>query len=611
MNSHFAIADWIVLVAYFLGTMSIGFYFWYQKKSRSMEGFTVASRSLPGWVCGLSIFATYLSSISFLALPGKSFSANWNSYAFSLSLPIATWIAVTWFLPYYRKSGEISAYAHLEHRFGPWARIYASSFYLLTQIARMGAVMYLLALSLSVLVGWDIRSIILITGVSVTIYSLVGGIVAVIWADALQAIVLMVGAAVCIVVMLLDMPGGLGQVMEIAKENDKFSLGSFGPSVAESTFWVVLIFGLFSNLQNFGIDQSYVQRYLASKSDREARKSLWFGGLLYVPVSAVFFFIGTTLFAYYTTHASDLAEIRHGVAAQKLVNENIAESSPDYERILTQTESALTDREIGDKVFPHFIGKHLPVGMTGLLIAAVFSAAMSTVSTSLNSSATLLMNDYYKRFFNPSTTEKKAMRVLYVGTLIWGALGTGMAMALVPLTENVLDIWWKLSSIFSGGILGLFLLGMISRVKNPAAVTGVLVGALVIVWMAFSPTWGQLPATVSVQQGSVEVVSQDADLRELLSSGDTILIQGHNYKVASLAENGQTLKLSEAFEQSDASEVPLVKPNAWTHWKSPFHSFLVVVIGALSILLVGMLAGKFFSSSDKENILENDSENSE
>ncbi len=610
MNSHFAPADWIVLGIYFLGTMSIGFYFWYQQKSRSMEGFTVASRSLPGWVCGLSIFATYLSSISFLALPGKAFSANWNPFAFSLSLPIATWIAVIWFLPYYRKSGEISAYAHLEHRFGPWARVYASSFYLLTQIARMGAVMYLLALSLSILVGWDIRTIILITGVSVTIYSLVGGIVAVIWADALQAIVLMIGAAVCIVVMLLDMPGGLGQVMEIAKENDKFSLGSYGPSVAESTFWVVLIYGLFSNLQNFGIDQSYVQRYIAAKSDSEARKGLWFGGLLYVPVSAVFFFIGTTLFAYYTTHDDDLAEVRQSVAVQKLINEDILASSPDYEQILAQKAAALTDREIGDKVFPHFIGKHLPVGMTGLLIAAVFSAAMSTVSTSLNSSATLLMNDYYKRFLNPNTTEKRAMRVLYAGTLVWGALGTGMALALIPLTENVLDIWWELSSVFSGGILGLFLLGMISRVKNPAAVTGVLMGALVIAWMVFSPMWGQLPASVSVQQGSVEVVSQDADLRDLLNSGDTIQIKGHDYEVASFAEDGQIMKLTEAFEQADALKVSLVKPNAWTRWKSPFHSFLVVVIGALSILLVGMLAGKIFSSSGKENILANDSENS-
>ena len=606
MNSHFAPADWIVLGIYFLGTMSIGFYFWYRQKSRSMEGFTVASRSLPGWVCGLSIFATYLSSISFLALPGKAFSANWNPFVFSLSLPIATWIAVIWFLPYYRKSGEISAYAHLEHRFGAWARVYASLFYLLTQIARMGAVMYLMALALSVLVGWDIRTIILVTGVSVTIYSLVGGIVAVIWADALQAIVLMLGAIVCLVTMFLDLPGGLGQVLEIAEEHDKFSLGSYGLSVSESTFWVVLVYGLFINLQNFGIDQSYIQRYIASKSDREARKGLWLGGLLYVPVSAVFFFIGTSLFAFYSTHPADLVEVRQGVATQKLIQESILPGSTGYEQKLALTASELTDKEVGDKVFPHFIGKHLPVGMTGLLIAAIFAAAMSTVSTSLNSSATLLMNDYYKRFFYPEANDNKAMKVLYISTIVWAAFGTGMALALVQLTDNVLDIWWELSSIFSGGILGLFLLGMISRVKNPAAVTGVLVGALVIAWMVFSPLWGQLPGTVSVQQGSVEVVGQNVDYREQLKSGDTIQIQGENYEVASFSEEGQVLRLSKAFDLPDTKKITLVKPNSWTRWKSPFHSFLIVVIGALSILLVGLLAGKLFPTAHQETNPEND-----
>ena len=223
MNSDFTLLDWIVLVAYFLGTMSIGFYFW--RKSRSTESFTAAGRSLPGWVCGLSIFATYLSSISYLALPGKSFADNWNPFVFSLSIPIATWIAVRWFLPYYRASGEVSAYAMLERRFGVWARLYASVFYLLTQIARMGVVMYLMALPLSVIFGWDIRLIIVFTGISVTIYSFVGGIIAVIWADAIQAIVLMAGAVICLVVMLLGVDGGPVEVFTTAAAAGKFSLG--------------------------------------------------------------------------------------------------------------------------------------------------------------------------------------------------------------------------------------------------------------------------------------------------------------------------------------------------------------------------------------------------
>ena len=136
MERHFATIDWIVVALYFSGTLAIGFFF--SRRSRSTAGFITGGRTIPGWACGLSIFATYLSSVSFLALPGKAYSANWNPFVFSLSLPIATWIAVRYFLPYYRRSEEVSAYAHLEHRFGPWARVYAGGFYLLTQIARMG-----------------------------------------------------------------------------------------------------------------------------------------------------------------------------------------------------------------------------------------------------------------------------------------------------------------------------------------------------------------------------------------------------------------------------------------------------------------------------------------
>ncbi len=482
MERHFSGIDWAVLAAYFVGTMAIGFYFY--RKSRSTDGFTAASRSLPGWVCGLSIFATYLSSISFLALPGKSYAANWNPFVFSLSLPLATWVAVRYFLPYYRRTGEVSAYAHLENRFGPWARMYASVFYLLTQLARMGAVMYLMALPLSVLLGWDIRTIILITGISVTIYALVGGIVAVIWADALQSVVLMVGAGVCALVMLLGMPEGPGQVFSIGAANDKFSLGSFGLSLAEPTFWVVLIYGVTMNLQNFGIDQSYVQRYIASRSDREARKSVWLGGLLYVPVSAVFFFIGTSLFAYYQAHPAALEEVRTAVAVQNLQAEGV-DPSADPAAVAAERER-LTQADIGDKVFPHFIGARLPVGVTGLLIAAVFAAAMSTVSTSLNSSATLLMRDYYQRYVNRSATERQSMLVLYGATVLWGALGTGVSLLLVQVT-SALDAWWTLSGVFGGGMLGLFLLGMISRrAGNPAAITGVVLGILLIGWMTLS-----------------------------------------------------------------------------------------------------------------------------
>jgi solute:Na+ symporter, SSS family len=532
MSGSFTVFDFAVLITYFVGTMGIGFYFW--SRSRSSEGFTAAGRSLPGWVCGLSIFATYLSSISYLALPGKSFAGNWNPFVFSLSVPIATIVAVRYFIPYYRASQEVSAYALLEKRFGLWARLYVSTFYLLTQIARMGIVMYLMALPMQIIFGWDIYTVIIITGVSVTIYAFVGGITAVIWADAIQAIVLMVGAVVSLTVMLWRIPGGAGRVLELATEQDKFSLGSFElMNVAAPTFWVVLIYGIFINLQNFGIDQSFIQRYIASKSEREAKKGLWLGAILYIPASAMFFFIGTTLFTYYDAQPEQLNEVRHVVAEQRVSRSDPGLVGDSYTLKVADQAAVLDDADIGDRVFPFFIARELPPGVTGLLIAAIFAAAMSTVSTSLNSSATLLMSDFYERFVQPDATDKQRMVALYTSTILWGILGTGMALSLVALTESALDMWWKLASIFSGGMVSLFLLGMISRrAGNAAASTAVLVGGLVIFWMVFSVTdfW---PAS----------------------------LQG---------------------------------------LKSPFHSFMVIVVGTLTILLLGIALSRVFPRKQSE-----------
>ena len=454
MSPHITAVDLWVLAIYFVAVLSIGYAF--RKKSSSVDGFTAAGRNLPGWLTGLSILGTYVSSISFLALPGKAFIDNWNPFAFSLSLPLSTWIAVRWFLPFYRRTTYVSAYEHLEHRFGTWARVYASLCYLLTQLARMGTVMYLMALPMNVLLGWDIRLILLVTGISVTIYTFLGGLMAVIWTDALQTVILILGAIVCAVLMVTSLPEGPGQLFAIAAEHDKFSLGSFGLSLFQSTFWVTLVYGLVINLQNFGIDQNYVQRYFASRSDSEARKSVWLGGLLYIPVSATFFFIGTALFAYYRAFPGRLPA--------------------DYR-----------DPAMADSVFPYFIVSVLPTGITGLLIAAVFAAAMSTVSTSLNSSATIIMNDYFVRLFRPAATEKQSMRMLHITTVAWGILGTLIAIAMTAV-RSALDAWWTLAGIFGGGTLGLFLLGFISRrPTSKAALWGVIAGVLVILWMTLSP----------------------------------------------------------------------------------------------------------------------------
>ena len=446
--------DIIVFFVLTLGNIILGASFFF--RSRASDQFTSAGRSLPSWLVGLSIFATFVSSISFLALPGKAFASNWNAFVFSLSIPLASIMTIRFFIPLYRGINSISAYYYLETRFGPWARIYASICYILTQLMRTGAILMLLALPLNALFGWDIRAIIIITGLLVMIYSALGGITAVIWTDAIQAIILIAGAIVCALVLIFSLPEGPGQLFQIAAENHKFSLGSFGTSLKDSTFWVVLIYGFFINLQNYGIDQNYVQRYMTTGTDREAKVSAWFGSLLYIPVSMIFFFIGTALFAYYQTHP--------GLLPQEL-----------------------TLPGTSDKVFPYFIATGLPAGVTGLLIASIFAAGMSTVSTSLNSTATIILTDYYKRYFRKDADEKSSMKVLYLSSTITGVLGIVIALMLVGV-ESALDAWWSLASIFSGGMLGLFLLGFISkRAGNAEAAVGVIIGVVVIVWMSLSP----------------------------------------------------------------------------------------------------------------------------
>ena len=444
--------DLFVLACYFLVILGVGVFFY--TRNRSVDGFTTAGRSLPGWLTGLSILGTYVSSISFLAVPGKAFAADWNAFVFSLSLLIATPIAVRWFLPYYRKSTYVSAYQHLEDRFGVWARVYASACYLLTQLARMGTVMYLMALPMHVLLGWNLYLIIAITGIVVTAYTFMGGITAVIWTDAIQTLILIVGATCCLGYMIFRIPDAPGSLFIIATHHDKFSLGNMGLDLTKATFWVTLTYGLFINLNNFGIDQNYVQRYVASRSDAEARKSIWMGGLLYIPVSAVFFFIGTALFCFYSAF-------------------------PD------RLPAALTEKP--DQVFPWFIVNELPAGVSGLLIAAVFAAAMSTISTSLNSSATIILNDYYQRFFKTTASEKDSMRFLLGTTLLLGFSGTLMALAMSSV-KNVLDIWWVYAGIFSGGMLGLFLMSLLVRHIRPAtAMIATVAGLMVILWMSISP----------------------------------------------------------------------------------------------------------------------------
>lgn len=501
---HLPLIDLIVILVYLLSMVLVGVYF--SRKNKNAKQFTTASGNIPGWALGISLYATFLSSNTFLGVPGKAFGSNWNSLVFSLSMPFAAYFATRFFVPFYRSHGEVSAYTHLEKRFGAWARTYAMICFILTQLARMGSIFFGIALTLQALTGVDMKTIMVVTGICIIIYTVLGGMEAVIWTEVVQGIIKTVGALIVLGIILYEMKGGVGEIYNIGVADEKFGLGSFSlTDFSSSTFWVVFLYGFFINLNNFGMDQNYVQRYHTARSEKEAARSIWLCVYWYLPVSLLFFIIGTALYAYFSQHPELLDVVKQQVAAEKNVDIN-----------------TLTPADYGDKILPYFMVLKVPKGLVGLIIAAILSAAMSTISSGMNSSATVFLKDIYQRYINPNPGPKKEMLILYTVTAFTGILSIVFGIALIGV-QSILDMWWELAGILSGGMLGLFLLGMIAKkAKNAEAVTGTIVGILVILWMSLSKYF----------------------------------------------------------------------PEQWQHLKSPFHVNMIVVVGTLTIFLVGLLLTK-------------------
>jgi len=474
---YLPVTDLVIIAFYMLAMIMTGV--WFSRKNKNPDQFTKASGKIPQWAVGISIYATFLSSNTFLGVPGKAFGANWNSFVFSLSMPFSAWIAAKYFIPFYRNAGEISAYTHLERRFGAWARTYAVICFLLTQLARMGSVFFGIALSLQALTGYSMQAIIVVMGIIIIIYTVLGGMEAVIWTEVAQGFIKTFGAIIILYFLISKMPGGISHIIAIGKADGKFSLGSFKPDFSSSTFWVIFLYGIFINLNNFGMDQNYIQRYQATSSAKEAAKSLWLCVKLYLPVSLLFFVIGSALYAWYQVHPEMQDAIRLRAAADRLS----ANASP-YE--ISALAKTLKPSDYGDKALPDFMVKVLPVGVVGIIVSAILSAAMSTISSGMNACATVFTFDIYKRYVKQDVSNRQTLRLLFVSTSVVGLLAiiTGIAMIGV---KSILDVWWQLSGIFATGMLGLFLLGIISRrAKSAEALIAVVVGILVIAWMTFS-----------------------------------------------------------------------------------------------------------------------------
>jgi SSS family solute:Na+ symporter len=492
--------DLVIIGIYLLSMIGVGIYF--SRRNRNSEQFTTASGQIPGWALGLSFYATFLSAITFLGDPGKSFGSNWNPFVFSLSIPLAAWVASKLFVPFYRNGKAISAYSHLEERFGAWARTYAMVCFIMTQLARMGTIFYGLALTINALSGIEMPLIITVSGIVIILYTVLGGMEAVIWTEVIQAILKTLGALLILGLILHQLD--ITEIWAIGLRDEKFSLGTFRPDFTTSSFWVILLYGFFINLTNFGVDQNYIQRYHTAKNKQDAAKSIWLCVLYYVPVSFLFFFIGTSLYAFYDVNPGLISELKLQVSAEK--------------NIPIQTMQLV---DYADRVLPYFMKTQIPKGLLGLLLAALLSAGMSTMSSGMNSSATVFLNDIYLRYIQRDLSPQKQLQVLHIATVVMGCLGIIFGISMIGV-KSLLDVWWKLSGIFAGGMLGIFLLGFIAKnVSNTAAKFAALIGVVVIAWMSFKDNMPEtfrspMDGKMTVVVGTVTILITGAIMQRIL-----------------------------------------------------------------------------------------------
>jgi SSS family solute:Na+ symporter len=439
-----------ILFLYAAAVTAMGIY--YLRKTKTAEEFMVAGRGIPAWAAGIAVMSAYTSSISYIAVPGKAYDDNWHPMIFVLCIPPVVWIVNRYVVPFYRRTKVISVYAFLEDRLGAWARIYAAFSFVVYMIGRAAVIIYLSALLLCTFVPWDITLVIIAIGLVTVLYTLLGGMEAVIWTDVLQSVIMIGGLLFCVFSISKYVLSPPDYFLFNAVSSDKFSFGSLDFSFSSRTIWVMILYGVTENLRNLIADQNYVQKYCAVPDEKAAKRSVWISMLLYIPLTPIFLYIGTGLYAFYNSAQINLP--------------------PEITR--------------GDQVFPYYIATQLPMGFKGLIIAAVLAAAMSTIDSALNCSATVLFLDFFKRFFRPHVSEKGSVFFLRLATVAWGALSIFFAVLMIR-ARSALDIWWQISGIFGGGILGLFILALLRvYIKRWQGIAAVLASIGAISWVTFA-----------------------------------------------------------------------------------------------------------------------------
>jgi len=441
---RFGIIDFSVIVAYLGALIGVGVFFSFRNKNS--DDFFRGGQRVPWFVAGLSIFATMLSSITFVAIPAKAYATDWVYFMVNMTAIAITPLIIVLFLPFFRKIDATSAYEYLEKRFNRAARLFASASFVLFQIGRMAIVMYLPALALAAITPLSEHQCILVMAILSIIYCTMGGLEAVVWTDTIQSFVLMGGAALTLILIVIGVDGGVGGFLSTAVEHGKFRMINWDFSVtsfATTALWVVVLGGIGQNLVPYASDMAVVQRYMSVSNTARAKRAIWTNAVAILPASLLFFGVGTALFVFYAHNPDRL--------------------DPTFKT---------------DAIFPLFIAQELPTGIAGLVVAGIFAAAQSTVSTSMNSTSTALVTD----FVRPLQRVRSERDYLRLGRALTATMGVlGMLLALSFASSDIRSLWdqfMKVLGLFGGSMCGLFCLGIFTtRASGPGAIIGALAGA--------------------------------------------------------------------------------------------------------------------------------------
>ena len=469
--------DLTVLIGYLGIVAGMGYYF--SRKNITTEEYFVGGRSFSGWVVGLSLVGTSISSVTFLSYPADAYKTTWIRFITTWSMPLGVLIAAYMFLPFFRRNKVTSAYEYLEDRFGPSVRVYGGVTFIFAQLVRISIILYLVSLLLHEITGFSIVTSVLISGVFVAFYTVIGGINAVIWTDVIQTVVLVLGGLLTLGVIVNHLPGGLGQIFSVAIADGKLSLSEmtssgfrsigWGLSITKKTGTMLFLVGLTSWLTEYSANQNIIQRYAAAKSTFEARKAMLVCVVSSLPIWAFYMFIGTSLYVFFQVFPTvEAAEMLNGVRK-------------------------------AEQIFPYFILNFLPPGLTGLVIAAALAAAMSSLDSSINAISTVGVVDIYRRHLKKDQPDKHYLQVAWIIASGAAVFMVGGALILNGSeTKTLQDTATILSSITGGGLLGLYLLGFFTKYGNAKSVwIGLIVTFLFTSWTILSSR-GMVPDLIHV-----------------------------------------------------------------------------------------------------------------